>query len=132
MQYAVANKSQATSWASKNMFVLGIIVLGFLAIHLVNFWSKMQLQHWIGGEGQNAYDLIVNLFSKWQFCVLYLVWFAAIYYHVSHGFWSAFQTIGLTNSLWIPRLQCLAKIYAVVIFLVYAAVPVCFLLGIRS
>ncbi len=132
MQYAVANKSKATSWASKNMFVLGIIVLGFLAIHLVNFWSKMQLQHWIGGEGQNAYDLIVNLFSKWQFCVLYLVWFAAIYYHVSHGFWSAFQTIGLTNSLWIPRLQCLAKIYAEVVFLAYAAVPVCFLLGIRS
>ena len=92
----------------------------------------MQLQHWIGGEGQNAYDLIVNLFSKWPFCVLYLVWFAAIYYHVSHGFWSAFQTIGLTNSLWIPRLQCLAKIYAVVIFLVYAAVPFCFLFGISS
>ena len=131
--YCVPNKTKATSWASKNMFALGIIVICFLLLHLCNFWAHMQLQHFIGGEGENAYDLLVNLFRKSPFrlyyCVLYVAWFCAIYYHVSHGFWSAFQTIGLNNSVWLPRLQCLAKLYAAVIFLGYSLVPVCVYCG---
>ncbi|MBP5620824.1 MAG: hypothetical protein J6X44_02285, partial [Thermoguttaceae bacterium] len=84
----------------------------------------MQLQHFIGGEGENAYDLLVALFHNPFYCVLYIVWFAAIYYHVSHGFWSAFQTIGLNNSVWLPRLQFLARIYAAVVFIGFTAVPI--------
>ncbi len=128
MHYAVANKSKATSWASKNMFVLGVIVILFLLIHLFHFWSKMQLMSWIGGEEANPYQLVVKTFSCPFTCVIYILWFAAIYYHVSHGFWSAFQTLGLSNSKWLPRLQFLAKLYAIVVFWGFTLVPVCFYL----
>ncbi len=130
MRYAVANKSKATSWASKNMFVLGVIVVLFLLLHLVNFWSHMQLASWIGGEEKDPYELVVKTFQCPCYCVLYIIWFAAIAYHVSHGVWSAFQSIGLNNSKWIPRLQWLAKLYAIVVFLGFTLVPLCFLFGI--
>ncbi len=127
--YRVPNRSKATSWASKNMFVLGIIVLCFLFFHLCHFWAHMQLQQFIGGEIEDGYKLVVDLFRSSPFslfnCALYIVWFCAIYYHVSHGFWSAFQTIGMNNSVWLPRLQCLAKLYAAVIFLGNSLIPIC-------
>lgn len=134
MSYAVKNRTKATSWASKNMFVLGIIVFVGLFLHMFHFWAKMQLISFANlfgltqAEPEIAYDLVAKLFSSPCYCILYAIWIVALYYHVSHGFWSAFQTIGLSNSKWIPRLQILAKIYAVVIGLGFLALPVFFFL----
>ena len=130
MRYEVATQTKGVSWASKNMFVLGVIVLGFLGMHFFHFWSKMQLQGFLGKEEANAYDLVKELFSDSKYCAVYIVWILAITYHVLHGFWSAFQSLGASNSLWIPRLQFLAKIYAAVIFLGYVSIPICFYFGI--
>ncbi|MDR0391968.1 MAG: succinate dehydrogenase cytochrome b subunit [Planctomycetaceae bacterium] len=133
VKYLVANKAEASSWASKNMFVLGVIVLGFLGLHFFHFWAKMQLQHILGNDGENAYDLLVALFSKWYYCVLYIVWVIALYFHISHGFWSAFQSIGANNSKWLPRLKLAAKIYAIIITLAFISIPIYFfLLGLNS
>lgn len=130
MRYRVPTQTKASSWASKNMLALGVIVLGLLAIHFFHFWSKMQLPEMLGKHGaENPRQLIIDLFKNPVWCVLYLAWFVAIFYHVSHGFWSAFQSLGLNNSKWLPRLQCLAKVYAVVVFVAYAAIPVCVLTG---
>jgi succinate dehydrogenase / fumarate reductase cytochrome b subunit len=49
-----------------------------------------------------------------------------------HGFWSALQTTGLNNSKWLNRLQRIALVYATIIALVFASVPVFFLLGLDS
>lgn len=129
MRYRVPCKAKTASWASNNMLVLGLVVLGFLALHFFHFWSKMQLQHMLGHDGASAYDLVVATFSKWYYCVLYIIWLAAISYHVSHGLWSAFQTLGMNNKAWLPRLKMLGKIYAVIIFLAYIIIPIYFYLG---
>jgi succinate dehydrogenase / fumarate reductase cytochrome b subunit len=131
VKYLVVNKAAASSWASKNMFVLGVIVLGFLGLHFFHFWAKMQLQHILGQEGANAYNLLIELFSKWYYCVLYIVWVIALYFHISHGFWSAFQSIGINNSKWLPRLQIIAKIYAIVVTLAFISIPIYFFFGIH-
>ncbi|MDR2466919.1 MAG: succinate dehydrogenase cytochrome b subunit [Prevotellaceae bacterium] len=127
--YASGNNTEAASWGAKNMFVLGLIVIGFLGLHLSQFWAKMQLQHFLGHEGANAYDLLAALFDKWYHCLMYIVWVVALYFHISHGFWSAFQTLGTSNSNWIPRLQCAAKIYALAITLGFVSIPVYFFFG---
>jgi succinate dehydrogenase / fumarate reductase cytochrome b subunit len=130
--YLVSSKTVASSWASKNMFVLGIIVLGFLSLHFSHFWVKMQFQHFIGHDGANAYDLLVELFSKWYYCLIYIAWVIALYFHISHGFWSAFQSIGASNSKWIPRLQTLAKLYAIVVTLAFISIPIYFFCGLNN
>ena len=49
-RYAVTVQEPGVAWASKNMLVLGFIILGGLLIHLFNFWSKMQLVEILGGH----------------------------------------------------------------------------------
>ena len=98
-RYAVANKTKAESWAAKNMLVIGIIVLGVLAFHLNHFWADMQLAEFQGHHAENPYILLNATFGNWIWVVAYLVWFAALGFHLTHGFWSAFQTIGMSNQI---------------------------------
>ena len=130
VRYAVPNKGKASSWASRNMFVLGLIIFGFLCLHLFHFWAKMQLQHFIGGEAEaNPYGLVKQLFQNPLYCLIYWIWLSALWFHLSHGCWSAFQTIGMNNSGWIKRWKLIALIYATIIVPVFALVPIWFLLG---
>lgn len=128
-RYASSGKTDIT-WASQNMLVLGVIVLGFLALHLTHFWAKMQFQHFIGGEAEaDAYGLAVELFTNPVYSALYIVWIVALWYHLTHGFWSAFQTVGLNSNIWFPRWKCISYIYATVVAVGYIIIPLFFLLG---
>lgn len=123
--YAVVNRP-AASWASKNMLVLGIIILLGLGLHLMNFWTKMQLQEFMGGHSAEGAALVSALFQNPLYCLIYIVWFAALWFHLSHGFWSAFQTVGWNNTTWFKRLKCVGQIYATLICLGFVAVPLFF------
>jgi succinate dehydrogenase / fumarate reductase cytochrome b subunit len=128
--YAAGSNTKASSWASRNMFVLGIVVLGLLAVHLSHFWAEMQLAHFTSGKShENPYMLVRTTFENPVWAAVYLVWIAALWFHLSHGFWSAFQTVGVNNSRWLPRLQCISKIFATVVALGFATVVLWFALG---
>ncbi|MGN0190138.1 MAG: succinate dehydrogenase cytochrome b subunit [Candidatus Cryptobacteroides sp.] len=123
-RYAVSSKAKTDSWASRNMIVLGIIILGFIAFHLTHFWADMQLKELTGGEMTDPYALLDRTFGVWWIALLYLVWFGAIWFHLTHGFWSAFQTVGLNNNIWLKRLKVIAYIVATLFFLGFASVTV--------
>ena len=133
VRYAVTVTEKGVDWASKNMLVLGIIVILGLCLHLVHFWSKMQLvelmgqhENSLGLEPTNGAALIQHVFSQWYNVVLYLVWFAALWFHLNHGVWSMFQTAGFANDTWLPRLKCVSKVASTLIFLGFAAVAIVF------
>ena len=137
VRYAVTVKEKGVSWASKNMLLLGVIVLLGLALHLSHFWAKMQLQELLGNHEVVLCDgsvvsptdgaaLIQYTFSQWYNVVLYLVWFAALWLHLTHGVWSMLQTVGWANDKWYPRLKCLSGIVATLIFGGFAVVVVWF------
>lgn len=121
-RYEVASKAKAESWASKNMLALGIIVLGFIAFHLTHFWDDMQLQEFLGREAENPYELLTSTFKEWWMVVLYIIWFGALWFHLTHGFWSAFQTVGWSNQIWEKRLNVIGYIFATIIFIGFAVV----------
>ena len=128
-RYLVNTRPQTVEWASQNMLVLGLIVIVGLGLHLFNFWAKMQLVEIMGGHenslGFHPADgaaLIQYTFSQWYYVVIYLLWFAALWFHLTHGVWSMFQTVGWANDTWYPRLKCIANIVATIIFLGFAAV----------
>lgn len=130
-RYEVTVKEPGVDWASKNMLVLGFVILGGLVLHLFNFWAKMQLVE-IMGEHTNSLglsptqgaELIAYTFSQWYYVVIYLVWFFALWFHLTHGVWSMFQTVGWANDTWYPRLKCASNIVATIVFLGFAAVVV--------
>lgn len=126
-RYAVANKSKADNWAAKNMLVLGVVVLGLLAFHLTHFWADMQLQQFRGvphDQLADPYQLLLDTFKCGWVTALYVIWFVAVWMHLTHGFWSAFHTLGWNNNIWISRLKVISYIVATIICLVFVAVAV--------
>ncbi|KAA6339687.1 succinate dehydrogenase/fumarate reductase cytochrome b subunit [termite gut metagenome] len=129
-RYAVTAKPKNVEWASQNMFVLGLIVILGLGLHLLNFWYNMQfaeLREIHETEGLSPTDgagFIGRTFSNPIYSALYLVWLAAIWLHLTHGFWSALQTLGQNNKIWFNRLKLISNIYSTLIILGFASVVV--------
>lgn len=129
-RYKVVDKPKDVEWASQNMLALGIVIaLGLLA-HLYFFWAKMQLNEITGifpdVNPHDGYTLIRECFSNPIVTILYIVWFAAIWFHLTHGFWSALHTLGWNNKIWLSRWKCISCIYTTVICLGFAVVAIYF------
>ncbi len=129
---------QLLSWWSpaKNMFILGGMVMIFLIIHITNFWVKMKFigdpllnPVSVGGvEMHNAYALVSNLFLNKAYDLLYICGGILIGLHISHGFWSAFQTIGISNQIWLKRLKCLAITVGIIFAVGFSSIPIYFMI----
>ena len=134
--YAYTAKPKNVEWASQNMFVLGVIVILGMGLHLYNFWANMQLvevMHMMGAnvDATNAADgvyYIKQTFSCPVYTVLYLVWLVALWFHLTHGFWSALQTLGWNNQVWFNRWRCIGNVVVTLIVAGFAAVAVIFAL----
>lgn len=149
-RYAMTTDWKEVDWNSKNMLALGLIICGFLVLHLYNFWFKMMFQE-LSGLHTGMFDpvngsayvkylftgivdpnevictnsyLIMPEWSHIVYCVLYLVWIAAIFFHLEHGIWSAFHTIGWTNNVWLNRVKVIGLVWAALVCLMFAAVVV--------
>lgn len=129
-RYKVVDKPQGVEWASQNMLVLGIIIALGLLLHLYDFWFKMQFNEITGilpdVNPHDGYGLIAEKFANPAIAVAYLVWFVAIWFHLTHGFWSALQTLGWNNKIWLSRWKCISCIYTTIICLGFAAVAIYF------
>lgn len=136
-RYAVAEKPKNVEWASQNMLVLGLIVFLGLGLHLFNFWAKMQLPELMHSMGMysnlaaldyaaDGVHHITNTFSNPVYVVLYLVWLGALWFHLTHGFWSSMQTLGWNNKVWIERWKSISNIYTTIVVLCFALVVVVF------
>ncbi|MCL2327937.1 MAG: succinate dehydrogenase cytochrome b subunit [Bacteroidetes bacterium] len=137
--YAVTAKPAGVEWASQNMLVLGITMGAFLILHLYHFWAKMQLvelQHMMGIHvSEEAMNLATNgvYWIRYTFTspintLLYVIALVAVWFHLTHGFWSALQTLGLNNLIWIKRLQKISNVVATIICLGFASVVIVYYL----
>lgn len=130
VRYNVSKPAPGVEWSSRNMYVLGVVVLAFLVVHMIQFWSKMQLVELCGSESvippaagtlfiQEAFSLI------WT-PVVYIIGFIALWFHFNHGFWSMFQTVGWDNTTWIPRLKKISCWWTTIVVLLFVAQAVTF------
>lgn len=98
-----------------------------IGLHLFNFWYKMQLNEIVGHLPEvNPHDgiaLIRETFGCPIYVVIYLIWFVALWFHLTHGFWSAMQTIGINNHVWFNRWKCISNIFATIICLALPPLP---------
>ncbi|MCT4640509.1 MAG: succinate dehydrogenase cytochrome b subunit [Bacteroidales bacterium] len=130
--YNKLNQGKNSTFASRNMFVLGGLVLSFLAIHIANFYVKIKFTHEVGEaivDGvamHDTYTLVTSLFTVWWYVVIYVIGAIFLGFHLSHGFWSAFQTIGFSNDIWRKRLNNIGRAYAVIVAGGFALIPVYF------
>ena len=132
-RYAVTEKPATVEWASQNMLVLGIIVLLGLGLHLFNFWYNMmfaELTHIdVPFHPADGFAYIKYTFSNPVYVVLYVIWIAALWFHLSHGFWSAMQTVGINGKVWFNRWKTIGNIYVTLLMLGFLVVVLAFAFG---
>ena len=137
-RYAVTNKPERVEWSSQNMFVLGLIVLLGLILHLYNFWYHMMFAELAGNAvcpgPANGFAWIAQTFNCQNTCgliytILYVIWLVAIWMHLTHGFWSAIQTVGWSGNVWFKRWKIIGTIYVTIVMLMFLAVVVGFATG---
>ena len=134
-RYAVTSKPKQVEWASQNMLVLGIVILAFLVVHLIQFWAKMQLAEIIGCDAHHdgvevppaAGSLFLHIaFSQIWTPIVYIIGFIALWFHMNHGFWSMFQSCGWDNDVWIKRLKCIGCWWTTIVIGLFVAQAIVF------
>lgn len=138
VRYKVVKEGFASKWASRNMLIIGGLITVFLFIHLANFWWKMKFtgdellekEFMLNGEKvEHAYNLVAPLLSQPLYAVLYIIGAIFLGLHLYHAFWSAFQTLGLSNSIWRKRLEGLGLAYTLLVAGGFAFIGLFFLLN---
>jgi len=134
--YSKVTNSHQSSWASRNMYILGGMVLSFLVLHIVNFFWKIKVtgspllnEVEVDGEMmENAYALVVGLFQDASlgmvYSVIYVIGAVSLGLHLTHGFWSAFQTIGFSNDIWRKRFTVVGYLFAMLVGGGFAIIPI--------
>ena len=132
-KYGAKNKS-SVGFASNNMALLGILIFAFLCIHMGDFWFKMKFSEAFGGEGippvnidgemvKDIYSKVVFSFSQLWIVIVYLIGLVALFFHLWHGFESAFQTLGWNHKKYTPIIKAIGKGYSILIPLGFAVLP---------
>lgn len=125
--YKVAGKSSA--WSSRNMGILGTLILIFIVIHLKQFWYEM---HWGGiatvtykGETVNdLYTVVSVAYREVWYVVLYVFSMIVLAFHLWHGFASLFQTLGLYHPKYNMAIAVVGKVFAIVVPALFALIPI--------
>jgi succinate dehydrogenase / fumarate reductase cytochrome b subunit len=130
-RYEVTSKPEKVEWASQNMLVLGIIILLGLLLHLFNFWYNMMFAELVGMEElthgpADGFAWIQETFANPVFVVLYIIWIVAIWFHLSHGFWSAMHTLGWNGKIWFNRWRVIGLVYTTLLMLGFLIVVLAF------
>lgn len=124
-----------SKWSSRNMGILGTVILAFIVIHLINFWGQMKfggLDNTVyttasGAEVKDLYTLTVKTFQDPEmglvWAIIYLVAMIAIAFHLYHGFGSGFQSLGVNHPKYNSFIRKVGVGFAILVPLAFAIIP---------
>ncbi|GAA4428877.1 succinate dehydrogenase cytochrome b subunit [Pontibacter saemangeumensis] len=129
--YVNNHPEENSTWSSRNMGLLGTVILVFLIIHLWNFFVPARFGGLEGVviedvEYDNLYLKVVQSFQIWWYVAIYVIAMVALAYHLIHGFQSAFQTLGLDHKKYTPFIQMFGYAFSVLVCLGFAIIPLYF------
>lgn len=121
VKYAYTQGSANSSWASRNMIVSGLVILAFLGLHMYDFWVheiNVKYINVIPGDSDDPTRYVKELNKKfkdiWR-VIVYCIAFVLLGIHLSHGFQSAFQSIGARHKRYTPFIFAFGKVYSIAI-----------------
>jgi len=120
--YAVQKSSPDSSWVSRNMGISGSIILIFLIIHLRSFF----VEHRFLGNDTPLDVMVKNAFDNPLYSGFYVIAMILLGLHLSHGFRSAFQSLGLRHNSYFHVIEYVGIIFSIVVPAAFAAMPIYF------
>ncbi len=105
--------------SSQTMPYTGLLVLGFICVHMATF-----SHHIVDQTTRNIFQIAVDVFSQPVYLVIFLVSMVILGFHVRHGFWSAFQTVGANHPKYMPFIQKLSIVFAVIVAVGFGSLPI--------
>ncbi|MEJ7559110.1 MAG: succinate dehydrogenase cytochrome b subunit [Pedobacter sp.] len=125
-KYAFDDRKKVSKWYSRNMGILGTILLIFLVIHFKDFWYvyKFGALPVDNNGNKNLYVIVINAFASWWYVLLYVVSMLALGYHLLHGFKSAVRTLGLYHPRYAGYVQTFGVVYSYAITIGFSLIPV--------
>ncbi|MBV6420801.1 MAG: hypothetical protein DAHOPDDO_02064 [Ignavibacteriaceae bacterium] len=127
INYKVNGSSENSNVYSRTMFLSGSIIFIFLISHLGTFFWRFNVYDPMGlADIHQYFDIVVYFFGIWWYVILYIIAMILLGIHLNHGFQSAFQTFGWNHKTYFPLIQKIGTIYAVIMSIGFASMPVYF------
>jgi len=122
--YVVSNASANSKWYSRSMGLLGTLLLIFLIIHLRHFWVVSRFTDEITSGKETLFNEMKEVFENPIAVLIYVLGCISLSYHLMHGVASAFQSMGWNHKKYTPAIKSVGYVYAIVIPLLFAAMPI--------
>ena len=126
-------KRLKTGFGAETMIVSGLVMLAFVIYHLLHFTVRVtnpEIYVPLGDHGMvDVFVMMVNGFSSALSVIIYVIGLGFLFLHVSHGFQSLFQTLGLSNDKSLPFMEMVSKLVGVVLLVGYISIPMLIVFG---
>jgi len=116
-KYALKKSAGGRTLGSSTMPYTGLIIIAFVILHLINF-------HFIDKTDTTIFQIVANAFSKTAYIIIYVFAMMVVALHVSHGLWSAFQTIGANHPKYMPFIRKAGIAFSILIGIGFGFIPV--------
>jgi succinate dehydrogenase / fumarate reductase cytochrome b subunit len=117
IRYKVNKRAGGRTIGSATMPYTGLLILIFVVIHLLNV-------HFIDHSLQNAFQAVDVTFSVAPYVIFYTIAVIIVAIHVSHGFWSLFQTLGANHPKYMPAIKGMGVIFSLLVAAGFGFIPV--------
>ena len=124
--YVKPGNVQAT-WASRTMMLSGPVIGAFVVGHLLHLTTGTIHPRFVE---LHAYENVVLGFSNPIASVLYIIAMILVGFHLSHGIWSLFQSLGFSHPQYTPKLKAFAAVFSWILIAGFISVPIAVLTGI--
>ena len=131
-KYAKSSKLRAT-FASQTMIWTGLLILAFLVYHLLQFTFRVTpdiVPAAVANRPGDVYGMVLGSFQIFTIALVYVAAMVTLFFHLSHGIQSLFQTVGCSNDNTLPKVTMVGKLISVLFLVGYSAIPVFILAGI--
>jgi succinate dehydrogenase cytochrome b subunit len=115
--YCVKKRGGGRTIGSATMPYTGILLLSFVVFHLVNF-------HFVDKTERTIFDIVSAAFAQPGYVAVYVAMMIVAAIHVSHGFWSAFQTLGASHPKYMPLVRGTSVLFSLVVGFGFGAIPI--------
>ncbi len=122
--YAVSNAGVNSTWYSRSMALLGTLILMFLILHASHFWIPNRANQWVTGEEINLFTEMKSIFQNPLVVIVYVLSCFSLFWHLLHGFKSAFQSMGWNHSKYNGIISNAGIIYSIIIPVLFASMPI--------